>query len=316
MYKAKKLKKVLGDKLKENIVMRDYTTMKVGGVADYFFEAKNTEDLISAVLAAREDEIPFFVLGWASNVLISDYGYPGLMIVNKSQNISALPDTSQLIADSGVNLVKLVLYAINHNLGGLEKLFGIPGTVGGCIYGNAGAYGMEIFDFLHTVTMLSPNNKIISRPKSWFEPKYRSTILKRDKKRDYIILTAKFQLFQSKKKHMMHTISDIRSQRDDKFDQLGPSCGSIFKNPSSGRIYKNIELAKKHSAGYLLDSIDAKKMKVNGAGVYKKHSNIIENQNMANAKDVRLLIEKLRDKVRKNSGISLEEEIEYVGQWE
>lgn len=316
MLKTKKLRKVLGEKLKEHITLREFTTMKVGGVADYFFEAKNIEDIISAVMAARADKVPFHIIGWASNIIVSDFGYPGLIIRNKSNNISYLPDKSQVIADSGVDLSRLILYAINQNLGGMEKLYGIPGSIGGAIYGNAGAYRQEISDFIKSVTLLSPNNKIVSKDKKWLETSYRSTRLKRSSKNEYIILTVKFQFAHNKKEQMLDNISKIKQERNKRLAGLGPSAGSIFKNPMAGKDYKTIEMAKQRSAGYLLDEAGVKKMSVGDAGVFEKHANIIENKGNANSRDIRLLIEKMRDSVRENSGVELEEEVEYVGQWE
>ncbi len=316
MLKSNKLKKVLGNRLKEHITLREYTTMKVGGVADYFFEAENVEDIISAVMAARADKIPFFIIGWGSNILVSDYGFPGLIIRNKSNNISYLPDKSQVIADSGVDLSRLILYAINQNLGGMEKLYGIPGSVGGAVYGNAGAYQSEISDFIKSVTMLTLNNKIVSKPKDWLETTYRSTKLKKTKDKDHVILTVKFQFAHNKKEQMLENIGKIRAERNTRLGGLGPSAGSVFKNPLAGKDYKTVEMAKQRSAGFLLDSIGAKKIRIGDAGIFAKHANIIENRGSALSTDVRLLIEKLREEVRTNSGIDLEEEIEYVGQWE
>lgn len=316
MLKINKLKQVLRERLKEHVTLRDFTTMKVGGVADYFFEAQNTEDLISAIIAARADKIPFFIMGWGSNILISDYGYPGLVIKNKSRNISVLPDKAQVIADSGADLSKLILYAINRGLGGMEKLYGIPGSVGGAVYGNAGAYQIEIIDFIRSVTMLSPENKIVSKSAGWLEVKYRSTRLKRNKEKKYIILTVKFQLAHNKKKQMLMNIAEVKTKRDKRIGGLGPSCGSIFRNPASGKSYANTRLAKKKSAGYFLEQIGAKKMRVGDAAIFAKHANIIENKGKAKAVEVRELIENLREEVRKESGTELKEEIEYIGQWE
>lgn len=316
MLKVNKLKKVFGSKLKEHVNLREYTTMRVGGVADYFFEAQNIEDLISVVIAAREDKIPFFIMGWGSNILVSDFGYPGLVIRNKSKNISFLPDKSQLITDSGVDLSRLILFALNNNLGGMESLYGIPGSVGGAVYGNAGAYQTEISDFVKSVTMLSPNNKVVSKTREWLEPEYRSTKLKREANDGYIILTVKLQLAHNKKEQILQRIAKTKKERNSKLGGLGPSCGSIFRNPQSGKSYPNQELAKRNSAGYLLDKIGAKKIRVGDAGIFQKHANIIENKGQASSQDVRLLIEKLREEVIRDAGVELHEEIEYVGQWE
>lgn len=322
MYKIDKLKKVLGERLQEHVVLRDFTTMKVGGVADYFFEAKNVSDLMEAVLAARADKIPYFILGGGSNIIISDYGYSGLVIRNKSSNISIVRDKSQIIADSGASLGSVILKAVDASLGGMEPLFGIYGTIGGAIYGNVEAYGVRIFDFVKSVTLFSPQDKIISKSADWFEPEYRMTKLKKEKSSsrsessDYIILTVRLQLAHNKREQLLANINEIKTKRDKKFAKLGPSCGSIFRNPTNTETYKNPEEAKKNSVGYLLDQLGVKAMKVGGAGVYKNHANIVENQNEAKAIEVRNLIEDIRAKARAERGIDLEEEVEYLGQWE
>lgn len=313
--KDKKLKKFFGSKLQEHILMRDHTTIRIGGVADYFYEATKIEDLISSVIFVRENKIPYFILGCGSNILVSDYGFPGLVIHNNSSNISFL-DKGQVMVDSGVKLSSLILKAIDKNLGGIESLYGIPGTIGGATYGNAGAYGMEIFDFIKSVTLLNPENKLVNYKNEWFLPEYRSTKLKRLEQKEYVILTVKFQLAHNKKEQLIDNVNKVKTERDAKFGSLGPSCGSVFKNPISNKEYKNIEMARKNSAGYLLDTIGVKKMIVGGAGIYSKHANIIENKNNASAADVKKLIENIKNEVRKQTGKIFEEEIEYIGQWE
>lgn len=316
MFKPNKLKKVFKDKLREHVSLRDFTSIKIGGVCDYFLEADNIEELIKAVIAAREDKIPFFIIGGGSNILVSDYGFGGLVIRNNASNMAILPDKSQVIADSGLNLSQLVLKTVNNGLGGLETLYGIYGTLGGAIYGNAGAYGTEIFNFVKSVTLLTPENKLASKSRDWFEPTYRESKLKRNKMKDWIILTVKLQLAQNKKEQLLLNLGKIKMQRDEKLLGLGPSCGSIFRNPQPGKSYKDPLLAKRNSAGYLLEQVEAKKMIVGDAGVFAKHANIIENKGKAKAHEVRVLIEEMKNKVKDKFGKDLVEEIEYVGQWE
>lgn len=316
MQKAENLRKELGDSLKEHIVLRDFTWIKVGGVADYFYVANDINSLIKTIEAAKLDNMPYLVLGGGSNVVISDYGFPGLVIINRSNNISFLPDKTQVIVDSGVVLTGLVLKAVNNNMGGIQNLFGVPGTVGGALYGNAGAYGTEIYDVVKTVTVLTPSGKIITKDRDWFEPQYRSTKLKREKNKNYIILTARIQLASTRKDHLLTKINEIKQDRDRKFSGLGPSCGSIFKNPFPGRSFKTKEEAIANSAGYLLEKIGAKKIKFGDAQVYKNHANMIENKGKATANDIKNLVGILKDKVAQETNKILEEEIEFLGQWE
>lgn len=316
MYKINKLKKVLGRNLQEHVNIKNFTTIKVGGVADYYYKAKTIEDLVAAVICAREDKIPYFILGGGSNIIVSDYGFGGIIIHNQTSNISILPDKSQIIADSGVNLNSLILKSVGYGIGGLEPLYGIYGTIGGAVYGNAGAYQVEIFDFVKNVTMLTPNNKLVNKNKTWFEADYRSTKLKRNKVKDYIILTVKLQLAKNKKEKLLENIAYYKQQRDKKFATLGFSAGSIFKNPSSGKKYQDPELAKINSAGYILEEIGAKNMSIGDARIFNKHANIIENKGKASAQEIRNLIEILKEEVSQKKGVKLEEEIEYIGQWQ
>lgn len=316
MRKINKLKKVLKNGLKEHVNLKNFSTMKVGGVADYYYEAKTIEDLVAAIISAREDKIPYFILGGGSNIIFSDYGFGGIVIHNKTSNISILPDTSQVIIDSGVNLNRLILRMVDNGLGGLEPLFGIYGTVGGAVYGNAGAYKTEIFDFIKNVTLLTSNNKLVNKSKEWFLPSYRSTRLKKNKDKGYVILTVKLQLARNKKEQLLDNIVKYKTLRDEKFSNLKASAGSIFKNPKPGKIYKDAKLAKINSAGYILDQVGAKELSVGDAVVYNKHANIIENKGNAKAIEVKTLIDILKQKVKDEKGIELKEEVEFIGQWD
>lgn len=313
---GKKLKSLLGNGCKEYVNLKNYTSIKIGGVADYFFEAKKIEDLIKAVMTARECKVPFFILGSGSNILVSDVGFAGLVIHNTCSNISITSSNGQIIADSGVKLSSLIVKAVSAGLGGLETFYGIPGTLGGAVYGNSGAYGAEIFDFIKNVTLLTPNNKLINKTKEWFQPEYHSTKLKKDHDKNYIILTVKLQLANNKKEQLIEKINKIKKVRDEKLGGLGPSCGSIFKNPKPGKSYLTKEEAKKNSAGYILENIGAKKMQIGDAGIFSRHANIIENKKNAKAIEVRMLIDKMREEAYAQTGKNLEEEIEYIGQWE
>jgi len=309
MDKFKQLKSILGEEVQEHIVLRDYTTMKVGGVADYFYIAKTIEELVQAVLAAKKLDIPFQVLGGGSNILVSDFGFGGLIILNRTSNLVVLSDKAQIIVDSGVSLVRLITEAANRGLSGLEGLYGIPGTIGGAVYGNVGANGTEIIEFLKSVTVLSTNGKILKYPAKWLEANYRLTRIKKMKKEGKepaIILSLKFQLAHNKKEDILRRISYYKKLKEERQPYNLPSAGSIFKNPGDG---------KEKSAGFLLEKIGAKKIKIGDAEVSKKHANFIINRDQAKAQEIRALIDELREKVREHENINLEEEIEYVGQW-
>lgn len=310
-----KLKKILGKNLEENIELKKYTTMRVGGVADYFYVAKTIDDLIKAVLATKKLNIPYVVIGGGSNIIVSDFGFAGLVILNRASNIAKISDKSQLIVDSGVNLTRLVMETVNFALSGLEALVGIPGTIGGAVYGNAGAYGTEISNLIKSITLLSPDGKIVRYHGDWLKPSYRCTRLKQLKKSGVeipIILSVKLQLSSNKREEILKKIQYYQAKRLLKIPYDKPSAGSIFKNPYPRGT---AQFAKEKTAGAMLENIGAKKLRLGDAQVSVKHANIIINNKNAKASEIRKLIEQLREEVNEKYHILLEEEVEYVGQW-
>ena len=199
------LQSELGDKLKKNVVLKDHVSLKVGGVADYFYEADMVEELVGAVSLSFKHKIPYCVIGGGYNVVPSDAGFPGLVILNKSSNIVFSPDFSTVIVDSGVIMGKLINLAAGRDLGGLEFLFGVPGTIGGSIYGNAGSFGHEIGDFVKSLTLMLPSDGkmiIVKHTAEWMNFSYRSSRLKSEyilERFKPVILTATLQLVQRRK---------------------------------------------------------------------------------------------------------------------
>ncbi|KKQ18850.1 MAG: UDP-N-acetylenolpyruvoylglucosamine reductase [Berkelbacteria bacterium GW2011_GWA1_36_9] len=325
--KNKKITDILKG-VREHVVMRDYTTLHIGGVADYFFEAKTIDDLIKAVRTAVDLKIPYFILGNGSNILFSDYGFAGLVIKNATTNISIMKEKSQVIVDAGVMLPRLIMALASDDLAGLEFLYGVPGTVGGALYGNAGAWGNAISDYLKNLTVLEKDSesgipKVSQYSASWLDFTYRSSKLKRLKSKEKpVILTAQFQLARSQKEEIIRRLNVIQKKRQ-ATQPIGLSAGSIFRNPIpkelkniSGTGTKNMpEFAKERTAGFMLEQVGAKKLKVGSAEVSGLHANFILNKNGAKGAEIRSLIEEIRDKVNEKFGIVLEEEIEYIGQW-
>ena len=326
----KKTQKVMAaiPRIRENQVLRDFTTFRVGGVADYFFEAFTIDELVAVVRKAVEYQIPYFILGNGSNIIFSDYGFPGLVIKNSTANIAFMPEKSQIMADSGVVLSRLITKAVSENLSGLEFLYGVPGTVGGAIYGNAGAYGTAIGDYVKnlTILMIDPKDglpKISQYDHTWMKFAYRSTFLKKIKtKMKPIILSVRFQLAQNQKEEIMRRLNSFKNKRQDS-QPIGLSAGCIFKNPIPKELRdfegigtKNMpELPEERRAGFMLEKAGVKKLKIGQAEVSSKHANFILNTDKAKAADIRALIEEMRDKVKNKFGVVLEEEIEYIGQW-
>ena len=325
MNKEKILIGSLKEGLRQHEVMRDHTTLRVGGVADFYYEARTIDDLIKAIKIAQKAKIPYFVLGDGSNILFSDYGFPGLIIRNFSSNIAFMNEKSQVIVDSGMPLARLILESTSRNLSGLEFLYGVPGTVGGAVYGDAGAFGQAIGDFVKYVTLFLPDEdpQIKQYDRHWMEFSYRGSKIKRMGTRQRpIILSVIIQLAQSRQEEIMRRLNSYKEKRINS-EPLGKSCGCVFRNPIPQEL-KNVtgagsanmpELPKERTAGFMLEKAGAKKLRVGGARVSPQHANFILNTNGAKAQEIRTLIEQMRSAVKEKFNVDLEEEIEYIGQW-
>jgi len=311
------LSEALGKGLRSNIVLRDYTSFKVGGVADYFYKSDNVDNLVLAITTAIKLNIPYIVIGGGYNIVVSDIGFPGLVIKNESKNLVFLPESNEVIADSGLNLGTLLTEAASRDLGGLEYLFGVPGTVGGAIYGNAGAHGGSIGEHVKHITILIPNKKsndykIVKYKGDWLDFQYRQSKLKVLNKGIEvpefrpIILTARLRLTRSKSEIILDRMRKYLTEKKNKQPLGQMSAGSFFKNPGE---------QKEQSAGFLLEKVGAKRIHIGKACVSKKHANFIINRGGAKAQDIRRLAEQLKIRVRDDYRINLEEEIEYVGRW-
>jgi len=312
-----RLKSELGENLSSNVVLKEFTSIKVGGVCDYFYRALSIENLIKSISLAISLEIPYFILGGGNNIIFSDIGFPGLVIKNESRDIHFLPAKGEVIVDSGVSLAKLLTESASRNLGGLEFLFGVPGTVGGAIYNNAGAFNQSISDTVRFVTLLIPNkkngeSKIVKYRSDWFNFKYRSSRLKEltqnlsfEDPRP-VLLTAKLQLIQSKREVILNRMRTNLLWKKENQPLPEMSAGSFFRNPGKER---------EQSAGFLLEQVGAKKVHIGKAAVSKKHANFIINRGGAKAEEVKRLAEQLKIRVRDEYHITLEEEVEYVGRW-
>src|SRR3990167_97559 len=309
------LKKAL-PALQENVALRNFTTMKVGGVADWFIEAKTVEELVASVRAAHNNKIPYFILGNGSNIIFSDSGFPGLVIRNRTASI-AFTDKSQVIVDSGVLLAQLILAAASHNLSGLEALFATPGTVGGAVYGNAGTHQNAIGSLVRSITLLRPDGKIVRVLPSWMRFAYRTSRLKEIPLTEPkpVILTVRLQLARAKLEDIQKRLAEVKAWRIAK-QPLGEfTAGSTFRNPGAGHNFPGTEPSQQTSWSLIRES-GAHSLRVGDAMPSQKHVNFMTNRGKATAREVRNLIEKVKERVREKTGITLTEEIEYIGHWE
>ncbi len=294
--------------LKRNILLKNHTTFKIGGKAKYFFVAKSKEGLIKAILLAKKNNLPFFILGGGSNILVSDSGYKGLVIKIENKKYKIL--NTKIYTEAGTGLNQLVNVASKNNLLGLEWAAGIPGAVGGALYGNAGAFRESIKEIVKEVEVFDTTNqkiKILKKRDCKFD--YRKSIFK--SKKNLIILSAMFQFKKGKRKIIKDKIKKNLEQKKASQPLNFPSTGSIFINPHLPQGLGG--QAKDFSAAYLIEKCGLKGKKTGKVKISEKHSNFIVNLGKGKAKDVRKLINLVKRKVKNKFKINLEEEIQFLG---
>ncbi len=294
-----KLFEAFGNRLKLKVPLASYTTFGIGGRADLFFVAEKPEELVYAVRIAQKLRLRFMILGGGSNVLISDSGFRGLVIKNECQHILTTRNT--ITAQSGALLGEVVKVACESCLSGLEFVVGIPGTVGGAIRGNAGAFGGSIGDVLTRAVVLTEGGEIKEVDKKFFQFQYRESRLKRTKD---VLLSATFELRGQAQKRIEERMAENLKKREESFSGAEKSAGCFFKNL--------IQDGQKISAGYLLDQVGAKEMREGDARVFAKHANILINAGSATATQVRRLAEKLKERVKAKFDLDLQEEVVYI----
>ncbi|MCK4591978.1 UDP-N-acetylmuramate dehydrogenase [Candidatus Parcubacteria bacterium] len=320
-------------KIQKNILLSKYTSFKIGGVAKYFCVAENNDEIKEVLEFAEKNKLNVFVLGGGSNLLISDEGFDGLVIRIKNQELRI--KNNRIIVGSGLSLAKLIGESVKNNLTGLECLAGIPGTVGGAIVDNVGAFGKCMKDVVKEVEILDIGNCQPEAGPPWAEKletgklnnkecqfKYRSSIFKEEKK--YIILSAVLKLSKGDEAESRKVIKEYLKLRTEKQPLEYPNAGSVFKNPvvDDSHLAKLIKeypelnkIAKNNTipTGWLIEELGFKGKKIGGAMISEKHCNFIVNTGNAKAEDVVILISLIKQKIRSRFGIQLREEIEYVG---
>lgn len=323
-------------KFRKNVLLKNHTTFKIGGPAKYFFEAKTTQALIEALKVARKNKIPFFVLGEGSNLLVSDKGFPGLVVKLNAKRYKLFAETSshlaprfagrnsanadKLYAEAGVSLAALVRETGKRGLAGLEWAGGLPGTLGGAVFGNAGAFGGETKDTIIWVEALDKNLRVRKFTKKQCEFRYRSSIFK---KKWWIILSAAMLLKKGNKKTIQSIALSHIKQRKDRGPLEYPNAGSIFKNCPVSKAPKRVVKMFKEvikldpfpvipTAAIISRVPGLTGTKIGGAQVSTKHPNFIINLGKARAKDVINLIKLVKQKVKKRFGVDIEEEMRYI----
>jgi UDP-N-acetylmuramate dehydrogenase len=292
-----------GDRLICNEPMHRHTTFGVGGPADLFIEVTTVEEMTTAINLCKQHDAEFFLVGGGSNLLISDEGYRGVII--KSNLCDFSRSGSDVTVGSGHNLEALIDKVCSLGLAGLESLAGIKGTVGGAVYGNAGAYGGTIADHMTSALIALPGDQPRVEDKKYFEFSYRNSILKRTRE---VVLEVYFRFPDGSAEQLNARKQEILEMREQRHPTTDCSAGCFFKN-----IEKADEKYGKLSAGALLDKVGAKEITFGNAGVFKGHANILVNLGGAKADEIRELASRLKKMVEDQFGYTLEEEITYLG---
>lgn len=287
---------------RSNVPLRDKTSLRIGGSARLYCEPASLEDIRSACMQAAMLGARVFVLGNGTNVLVSDRGWDGL-VIDLSSSWSGVQWSDECAAGkSGTLLHALVKESVDRGLCGLERLAGIPGTVGGAVVMNAGAFGQSISDCLVSVRFITlPDAEVKTLKAHDIDASYRSTIFKTS---STIILSAEFQFSKDGSGAAKKSFTEVLGKRKDRHPLDLPNCGSVFKNPTNT------------TAGKLIEQCGLKATKRGDAEVSQKHANFIVNHGGATAKDVRELIAQVQKVVREKTGILLEPEVMFVGEFE
>lgn len=286
-----------------NEPMKKHTSFKIGGNADFFVSVKTIEELKQALFYAKQKQIPSTIIGNGTNILVSDSGIRGIVIKIDIQKFGLKEENEyiEISVGSGNKMMALATQLKKQEISGFEQLSGIPGTIGGAIYMNAGAYGKEMKDIVISTRCMNMKGEIIELSNEEQKFEYRSSVFNT---KEYIILDAKLNLKKGKKEDIELQMNEYLNQRKEKQPLEYPSAGSTFKRQ------EGIITAK------LIDECGLKGYKIGGAMVSEKHAGFIVNTGDATAKDVLELIKYVKDEVYKKYGVKIEEEVKIVGELE
>ena len=291
------LKSIVKGNLLENEPMSKHTTYGIGGPAMAYITPKDRFDLSNILKFSTKNEIPVYFVGTGSNLLVADNGIEGIVLTPAKSLKQLEIKKNRVVAESGVMLGKLVKECIKHNLTGLESLIGVPGTLGGALVMNAGAFGGEISNFLDSVDIMTMSGEINTFSNSDIDFSYRFSSFKKDE----FILLARFKLQTEVPEIINHKKLKASSGRKTNQPLRYRSAGSVFKNH------------KDYAAGYLIDNAGLKGTKIGDAEISTHHANFFINHGNASASDISALIRIAREAVLKKFDIELELEIQTLG---
>ncbi|MGX2959165.1 UDP-N-acetylmuramate dehydrogenase [Peribacillus sp. JNUCC 23] len=294
-----KLNQIEVGKVRENEPLANHTTMKVGGPAEIFIEPSSLENLEKAMEIIKEHNIEWRAIGRGSNLLVSDQGIKGA-VIKLGKGLDSLEiEGTDITAGAGFSLVSLSVQFSRKGLSGLEFASGIPGSVGGAVYMNAGAHGSDISKVLKKAYILFADGTLQWLSAAEMEFSYRTSILQ--KKRPGIVLSAVFQLKSGNREEIVAAMQNNKNYRKETQPYDLPCAGSIFRNPLP------------HYAGQLVQDAGLKGHAIGGAKISEMHGNFIVNTGEGSAKDVLALIQHVKDTVYGKFGVKLETEVEIIG---
>lgn len=305
--------------LQENIPLAPFTTFRIGGPARYYAEVSGAIEIAEILEYAEEHELPLYVLGGGSNVLFSEKGFPGIVVhvVDGGLHVSG----EKITAGAGVSLFDVVWKAKDAELEGIEKLAGIPGSFGGAVRGNAGAFGTEIGDVIVSVKTLDRHTGMVREYRQTeCEFGYRTSLFKKNPQ--FVILSAEMKLLSGEKGMLERVIKETVAAREAKHPQDAKCAGSFFMNPEVKDEHLLQEFEKdtgmpskggKLPAGWLIDHVGLRGKRIGGAMVSERHPNYLLNTGTATAEDIVTLASLVKTKVRDELRIRLQEEVQYVG---
>lgn len=289
-----------GDKVKENVPLAPYTSARIGGPADIFITVDTVAELVRVVRHLWKNDLPFVMLGGGSNILVSDKGVRGVVILNRAKKTTFhAGDQPSVTAESGVVFSNLANRCASKGLSGIEWAATVPGTIGGAVYGNAGAFGGDMAGNLISASLLTENGKETFMVEQMGYG-YRTSVLKRGEIKA-IVLSADLGLKNSTKEDVTVKIQQFGAHRK-ATQPPGASMGSMFKNPYGDY------------AGKLIEAAGLKGTRIGNAEVSPLHGNFFINHGATRAQDIRALIQLVQKTVKEKQGVELELEIEFVGE--
>ena len=280
--------------------MKKHTTFRVGGPADYFVTPSNVEEVKLVVELCKKENVPYYILGNGSNLLVGDKGYRGVMIQIYKEMSDIIVDGEEIRVQAGALLSRIGVAALEAELQGFEFAAGIPGTMGGAVVMNAGAYGGEMKDILMSATVLTPEGEVLVLKNEELELGYRTSVIA---KKDYVVLEATVKLAKGSKEDIRGKMDELKVQRTTKQPLEYPSAGSTFKRPTG------------YFAGKLIQDAGLRGFQVGGAQVSEKHCGFVIIKDNASAADVVELMKQVSDKVYAEFGVTLEPEVKRIGEF-